>query len=31
MSEQAEFFDFLSDELRSMLARWPEASPGKAG
>jgi predicted transcriptional regulator len=24
MTEQAEFFDFLSDELRSMLARWPE-------
>ena len=23
MTEQAEFFDFLSDELRSLLTRWP--------
>jgi DNA-binding transcriptional ArsR family regulator len=27
MTEQAEFFDFLSDELRSLLARWPEPKP----
>ena len=26
MTEQAEFFDFLSDELRSMLARWPDST-----
>ncbi len=29
MTEQAEFFDFLADELRSLLARWPERSTGK--
>ena len=30
MTEQAEFFDFLSDELRSLLTRWPGQSPGNA-